>query len=30
MKILIDAEGCPVVDIAVRIAKAHHMECLIL
>ncbi len=30
MKILIDADGCPVVDIAVRIAKAHHVECLIL
>ncbi len=30
MKLLIDADGCPVVDIAVRIAKAHHVECLIL
>ncbi len=30
MKILIDADGCPVVDSAVRIAKAHHVECLIL
>lgn len=30
MKILIDADGCPVVDIAVRIARAHHVECLIL
>ena len=30
MKILIDADGCPVVDIAVRIAKKHHTDCLIL
>lgn len=30
MKVLIDADGCPVVDIAVRIAKAHHIDCLIL
>ncbi len=30
MKILIDADGCPVVDRAVRIAKAHHIGCLIL
>ena len=30
MKILIDADGCPVVDRTVRIAKAHHAECLIL
>ena len=30
MKILIDADGCPVVDRAVRIAKAHNTECLIL
>ncbi len=30
MKILIDADGCPVVDNAVRIAKAHQVECLIL
>lgn len=30
MKILIDADGCPVVDSAVRIAKAHKIECLIL
>jgi uncharacterized protein YaiI (UPF0178 family) len=30
MKILLDADGCPVVDIAVRIAKEHHTECLIL
>ena len=30
MKILIDADGCPVVDIAVRLARQHSMECLIL
>lgn len=30
MRILIDADGCPVVDIAVRLAKKHHIECLIL
>ena len=30
MKLLIDADGCPVVDIAVRIARQYNMECLIL
>ncbi|MFT8888998.1 MAG: YaiI/YqxD family protein [Ethanoligenens sp.] len=30
MKILIDADGCPVVDITVRIAKKHNVDCLIL
>ena len=30
MKILIDADGCPVVDIAVRMAKENHIDCLIL
>jgi len=30
MKILIDADGCPVVDIAVRLARKHSVECLIL
>jgi uncharacterized protein YaiI (UPF0178 family) len=30
MRILIDADGCPVVDIAVRLAKKHHVECIIL
>ncbi|MEA4934036.1 MAG: YaiI/YqxD family protein [Lawsonibacter sp.] len=30
MKILIDADGCPVVDIAVRMAKECAIECLIL
>jgi len=30
MKILIDADGCPVVDITVKLAKKHKVECLIL
>ena len=30
MRILIDADGCPVVDISVRLAKKHNIECLIL
>ncbi len=30
MKILIDADGCPVVDITVGLARAHKIECLIL
>lgn len=30
MRILIDADGCPVVDIVVRLAKSHHIECFIL
>lgn len=30
MRILIDADGCPVVDIAVQEAKKHGVECLIL
>lgn len=30
MKILIDADGCPVVDIAVKIAKENNIECIIL
>lgn len=30
MKILIDADGSPVVDITIRIAKGHEMECYIL
>jgi len=29
-KILIDADGCPVVDIAARTARQHNIECLIL
>jgi uncharacterized protein YaiI (UPF0178 family) len=30
MQILIDADGCPVVDITIRLAKQHHIPCLIL
>ena len=30
MKILIDADGCPVVDIAVRLAKENGVDCYIL
>lgn len=30
MKVLIDADGCPVVDIAVRICKKQGVSCLIL
>jgi len=30
MKILIDADGCPVVDITVGIARKSHVECMIL
>ncbi|MEA4893741.1 MAG: DUF188 domain-containing protein [Oscillospiraceae bacterium] len=30
MKILIDADGCPVVDIAVRTAKDFNIDCFIL
>lgn len=30
MRILIDADGCPVVDLTVSIAHAHQTECLIL
>ena len=30
MRILIDADGCPVVDQTVAIARGHHVECLIL
>lgn len=30
MKIFIDADGCPVVDIAVRIAKKYGVECTII
>lgn len=30
MRILIDADGCPVVDITIRITKAHSLECIIL
>lgn len=30
MKILIDADGCPVVDTTVRVAKKNHIDCFIL
>ena len=30
MKILIDADGCPVVDITVRLAKKYNTECMII
>ena len=30
MKILIDADGCPVVDISIAVAKQYNMECIIL
>jgi len=30
MKVLIDADGCPVVDITVRTCRAHAISCLIL
>ena len=30
MRILIDADGCPVVDCAVATARSHGLECLIL
>lgn len=30
MRILIDADGCPVVDLAASIAREHGVECLIL
>ncbi len=30
MRILIDADGCPVTDICVRLAQQYHTECLIL
>lgn len=30
MKVLIDADGCPVVDIAVRLSCEYHLPCLLL
>ena len=30
LRILIDADGCPVVDESVKVAKKHNIECLIL
>lgn len=29
MQILIDADGCPVVDLTISIAREHQLECLI-
>ena len=30
MRILIDADACPVVDIAIDIAKEYRLECILL
>ena len=30
MRILVDADGCPVVDSTIALAKAHKIECLLL
>lgn len=30
MRVLIDADGCPVVNLAISIAKEHGIECLLL
>lgn len=30
MQVLIDADACPVVDIAVRLCRKHHIPCLLL
>ena len=30
MKLLIDADGCPVVDIAIRLCREFHIECILL
>lgn len=30
MRVLIDADACPVVDIGVRLCRKHHIECLLL
>lgn len=30
MRILIDADGCPVVDIAIKISKKYNIECIII
>ena len=30
MRILIDADGCPVTNIAVSISKSHGLECIIV
>ena len=30
MKVLIDADGCPVVDIAIRLCRQHGVSCVLL
>lgn len=30
MKLLIDADGCPVVDIAIRLCRKHQIQCILL
>lgn len=30
MNVLIDADGCPVVDIAIRICRQHNVSCILL
>lgn len=30
MRILIDADGCPVVDITIKVAKQHSIKCIII
>ena len=30
MRILVDADGCPVVDVTIALAKKHKIECLLL
>ena len=30
MKLLIDADGCPVVDIAIRLCREFHIQCILL
>jgi len=30
MKILVDGDGCPVTDIAIRVAKAHNLEIILV
>lgn len=30
MRVLIDADGCPVVDLAIQLAQEFHLECILL
>ena len=30
MKILVDGDGCPVIDIAIKVAKAHDLEIIVV